>query len=321
MYIRVVLWKSSKLKFISFTKVAKVFYYVLSPFRSCCPHHQWLNLSQTFKDLFGESPSPHNRIPQLGNSPILMPDDEASRDSGIFMSDDSDSASPVSYSKAPGARQLSFKSFLTSPNMTSEKTAFCNTKRSLYTVDEDATPVASELSFKSFFTSPGTTPEAVKSWNTRRSLFAMDDNGVKSPSDVDSPTTLTPAARQNKGAKRRLCVNEESDFSPVRQNKKVKIDSVQVQDSIKAAFNKENMCEDLIGDFSRCHCLPTVAGKHHDLKSISPDTVADIILREDELGNKFSNNWLQVSLRIRRWPHKRCHKPAHPGSDQQISQR
>lgn len=31
--------------------------------------------------------------------------------------------------------------------------------------------------------------------------------------------------------------------------------------------------EDVIGDFSRPHCLPTVNGKHSDLQCISPETV------------------------------------------------
>ena len=35
---------------------------------------------------------------------------------------------------------------------------------------------------------------------------------------------------------------------------------------------------DLIADGSRTACLPTVAGKHHDLKSISPETVSSLVI-------------------------------------------
>lgn len=34
---------------------------------------------------------------------------------------------------------------------------------------------------------------------------------------------------------------------------------------------------DLIGDFSKPFCLPLVSGKHQDLKSISPGTLAELI--------------------------------------------
>ena len=190
-----------------------------------------------FSDFFSGSPEPQTRIPNLGSSPIILPDDEVSRDSGIFMSDGSNSTSPVSYSK---------------------------------------TPVGKQLSFRSFFTSPDATPKATEFCKTRRTLFADDDN-ISTASPNFGATTVTPIVPRNKGAKRRLCIHEENHLSPYKPNKKVKVDSVHVHDSIKAALNKENSCEDLTGDFSRSHRLPIVPGKHQDLKSISPDTVADLI--------------------------------------------
>ena len=78
-------------------------------------------------------------------------------------------------------------------------------------------------------------------------------------------------------AKRRLYDREEDDHTPVKPNKKIRTDATEVRDSIKEALNKQMSCDDLIGDFSRGHSLETVVGKHQDLKSISPNTVADII--------------------------------------------
>ena len=47
--------------------------------------------------------------------------------------------------------------------------------------------------------------------------------------------------------------------------------------TIKTAFYKEDSTDDLIGDFNRPHSLPTVTGKHQDLKSITADTLAELL--------------------------------------------
>lgn len=46
---------------------------------------------------------------------------------------------------------------------------------------------------------------------------------------------------------------------------------------IKSALSRTDTHPDLIGDFSRPYCLPLIAGKHPDLKAISPDTVRDTV--------------------------------------------
>jgi rhodanese-related sulfurtransferase len=48
-------------------------------------------------------------------------------------------------------------------------------------------------------------------------------------------------------------------------------------DDAKTAVNILAENDDMIADGSRGYVLPTVTGKHHDLKSITPTTLADVI--------------------------------------------
>lgn len=48
-------------------------------------------------------------------------------------------------------------------------------------------------------------------------------------------------------------------------------------DTIMRAVQRADSNPGLIGDCSRSHALPLISGKHQDLKSISPSTVADLI--------------------------------------------
>ncbi|KAK2142832.1 hypothetical protein LSH36_908g00036 [Paralvinella palmiformis] len=45
--------------------------------------------------------------------------------------------------------------------------------------------------------------------------------------------------------------------------------------AVKSLFN--DVDDDVIGDFSKPYCLPTVVGKHSDLKSITSDTLASLM--------------------------------------------
>jgi rhodanese-related sulfurtransferase len=49
---------------------------------------------------------------------------------------------------------------------------------------------------------------------------------------------------------------------------------------IKSALNRNDEEQDLIGDFSKPFCLPLIPGKHQDLKSITPETVAKLLRNE-----------------------------------------
>lgn len=46
---------------------------------------------------------------------------------------------------------------------------------------------------------------------------------------------------------------------------------------IKSALNRQADQPDLLGDYSRSHCLPTISGKHQHLKSISSETMAGVL--------------------------------------------
>lgn len=47
--------------------------------------------------------------------------------------------------------------------------------------------------------------------------------------------------------------------------------------AIMNAVSKADQEPDLIGDFTKVHALPLMNGKHQDLKSISPETLADLM--------------------------------------------
>ena len=49
------------------------------------------------------------------------------------------------------------------------------------------------------------------------------------------------------------------------------------QANIMSALEREDDQIDLIGDFSRPHCLPTITSKHQDLKGISPHTLSSVL--------------------------------------------
>ncbi|XP_060533572.1 M-phase inducer phosphatase-like [Cylas formicarius] len=56
------------------------------------------------------------------------------------------------------------------------------------------------------------------------------------------------------------------------------LDDVACREHVKEAVEKSSTDEcDLIGDFSKAYCLPTISGAHPDLKTISVDTMKDLI--------------------------------------------
>lgn len=59
------------------------------------------------------------------------------------------------------------------------------------------------------------------------------------------------------------------------------------EDSIKSAVMRSATEKDLIGDFSKSFCLPLIPGRHQDLKSISPATLAKLMRGEFENVNSF----------------------------------
>lgn len=86
-------------------------------------------------------------------------------------------------------------------------------------------------------------------------------------------TILSP---ENDSPKRLRVLGRVENILPLKQNFSRSL-SVS-EDTIKKALQRESTENDLIGDFSREFCLPLVSGRHHDLKSITPTTLA-LLLR------------------------------------------
>lgn len=53
--------------------------------------------------------------------------------------------------------------------------------------------------------------------------------------------------------------------------------AVSSEDAIKSALQRSSTEPDLIGDFTKSYCLPLISGRHQDLKSISPATLAQLM--------------------------------------------
>ncbi|XP_067656500.1 M-phase inducer phosphatase-like [Haliotis asinina] len=79
--------------------------------------------------------------------------------------------------------------------------------------------------------------------------------------------------------------DEEEEYRLPRQIKKQKtVDGVSktpqkevTSEAMKSALDKMEHEGDLIGDGSRVHSLPTILGRHKDLKSVSPQTVSQLL--------------------------------------------
>ena len=69
-------------------------------------------------------------------------------------------------------------------------------------------------------------------------------------------------------------------------------------ESIVCAVDKLASDEDLVADGSRVYCLPTIPGKHKDLKTISPATMADVV------NGRYSDKMKQVTVIDCRYPYE-----------------
>ncbi|CAC5411345.1 unnamed protein product [Mytilus coruscus] len=99
--------------------------------------------------------------------------------------------------------------------------------------------------------------------NINRNQFPGDDED--SGLGMDDHITCKPSLK--KSAKRQRL---EDDCSRCSKRPKVCTD-------IKAVVTKLEENDDFIADGSRFHTLPTVTGKHSDLKSITSQTLADVV--------------------------------------------
>ena len=105
------------------------------------------------------------------------------------------------------------------------------------------------------------------------------------------PSVMTPRrsiksrVRGSRGPRRRLFqAVTEVTASPIKQCNVVSERSNlftaerSSEDAIKSALDSG---DDLVGDFTRSYRLPTIPGKHDDLKSITVDTMSDILNSQD----------------------------------------
>ncbi|XP_069141028.1 M-phase inducer phosphatase-like [Argopecten irradians] len=125
---------------------------------------------------------------------------------------------------------------------------------------DDGSPVhykiSTRLDFSNVFASPSTSQVII--FNCfRRSLFSG-----KRRRDDDKDCLSTPSKLQRRDEP--VSRGSSSFESPVSRD-------------VKDAVNRLVEEEDLIGDGKDTFCLPTIRGKHQDLKSISADTMADIL--------------------------------------------
>lgn len=102
----------------------------------------------------------------------------------------------------------------------------------------------------------------------RSCLFKKDDEvkcfkRPEPPTEIQSPTST----KRSK--------SEIEKFKPRHLMRSISLPAS--EDSIKSALQRSSDEPDLIGDFSKQFCLPLTAGKHPDLKSVSPSTLALLV--------------------------------------------
>jgi rhodanese-related sulfurtransferase len=102
--------------------------------------------------------------------------------------------------------------------------------------------------------------------NVKRSLFLEPDEN--SDLSKDDHVSITSDANKPTSTKRRRGKGD-THFACFKRSKS--------SDDVKTAVNILAENDDMIADGSRGYVLPTVTGKHHDLKSITPTTLADVI--------------------------------------------
>ncbi|XP_067657712.1 M-phase inducer phosphatase-like [Haliotis asinina] len=100
----------------------------------------------------------------------------------------------------------------------------------------------------------------------RRSLFSFKRSRTESVDDSDDDDNRVCEKRQ------RLFIDNDVDDG----DDEVFLTEV-TSDVVKTAVDKMEIDRSLVGDGSQTHCLPTVQGKHKDLKSVSASTVSQLL--------------------------------------------
>ncbi|VDI06894.1 M-phase inducer phosphatase [Mytilus galloprovincialis] len=137
--------------------------------------------------------------------------------------------------------------------------------RRLFDTCDDFDVMPASISSLSFDSTPVKSDDlmSVMTPNIKRSLFPDDDED--SGLGMDDHITFTPSLTKSAKRQRTEDVNSTCSKRP------------KVCTNIKAVVTKLEENEDLIADASRLYTLPTVTGKHTDLKSITPQTLTDVL--------------------------------------------
>ncbi|CAC5366996.1 STG [Mytilus coruscus] len=135
----------------------------------------------------------------------------------------------------------------------------------LFDTDDEFDAISASVSTLSFDSTPVKADDlmSVMTPNIKRSLFPDDDDD--SGLGMDDHINFTPSL--TKSAKRQ---RKEDDNSRCSKRPKVCTD-------IKAVVTKLEENDDFIADGCRLYTLPTVTGKNSDLKSITSQTLADVV--------------------------------------------
>ena len=136
-----------------------------------------------------------------------------------------------------------------------------------------------QLSFESPTLSPKISPRTSTD-KPKRSLFNDNIHGRFTDENIFERSRFLHAEDDFVCASPGLCRKDKSKEqkyakSPGKEN--CPESPSNTKDMIKIAMQMENSDGELVGDFSRSHCLSTVPGKHRDLKSILSDTLAELL--------------------------------------------
>ena len=117
----------------------------------------------------------------------------------------------------------------------------------------------------------------------QRNLFSIgiSSTDTSSPITIDTSSPITIDTCSSTGNRKRS--REESSTECHRRKRRslegvVPIHAkpeVNVNTDIISALDNDE--DNLISDFSKSYCLPTITGKHSDMKSISPETMAHLV--------------------------------------------
>ena len=128
---------------------------------------------------------------------------------------------------------------------------------------------------------------ACKPISTRRTLFGTDDDSTTTTMVTEAPKSKhcgLKRVRSSPGSSGSSMLRSSITPGPERPARRPLKTAWRRHHSdseamIKSAINRAESNDDLVGDYSRAHSLPTTeGGKHQDLRYISPETLFQVVL-------------------------------------------